>query len=376
MWKEHTASLVILALLTSSLFASQGQQSRSPINCPKYSVVSSVKTSPPKSKAPVFKKQNTQARLASTTKTNGTIKLDSIIEVSSDITTNQIWTAGNTYHVANDISVQALLVIEPGTTVMFASGTTMAVDNGGALISAGTPDNPIVYTSDSATPDYGDYNCPIYIRETASASTKVTYSYIEYANIGISTLNKRLDCPIENNYLYSNVFGIVGSGIDLTDIQNNLIVGTYYYGIEVFLTSDSGLADSSSNILIQNNTCDYYQDVGIIVFGVENPDQAGQVNLVNNIVSGAYQYGLVLANGYMYYTLANTGYYGNAANTYDTYTNETNPVVESTMPYVNRHRHDAGLVSSPEQCLRKRIEPVHRADPADGQDHGHKWFSR
>ena len=333
MWKEHTASLVILALLTSSLFASQGQQSRSPVNCPKYSVISSVKTSPPKSKAPVFKKQNTLARFVSATKTNGTIKLDSINEVSSDITTNQIWTAGNTYHITADISVQALLVIEPGTTVTFASGTTMAVDNGGALISAGTPDNPIVYTSDSATPDYGDYNCPIYIRETASASTKVTYSYIEYANIGISTLNKRLDCPIENNYLYSNVFGIVGSGIDLTDIQNNLIVGTYYYGIEVFLTSDSGLADSSSNILIQNNTCDYYQDVGILVFGVENPDQAGQVNLVNNIVSGAYQYGLVLANGYMYYTIDSTGYYDNAANTYDNY-DQINPVIATINPYV------------------------------------------
>lgn len=358
MWKEHACLSVILAFAVSSLSAAENQQNKSLVNCPKYSVVSSVKTSPPKSKAPVFKKQNTPARFVSATKTNGGIKLDSITEVSSDITTNQIWTAGNTYHVANDISVQALLVIEPGTTVTFASGTTMAVDNGGALISAGTPDNPIIYTSDSATPNYGDYNCPIYIRETASTSTKVTYSYIEYANIGISTLNKRLDCPIENNYLYSNVFGIVGSGIDLTDIQNNLIVGTYYYGIEVFFASDSGLADSSSNILIQNNTCDYYQDVGIIVFGVENPDQAGHVNLVNNIVSGAYQYGLVLANGYMYYTIDSTGYYANEADTYDNY-DQTNPVIETINPYVtgtgilpdNYLNHNSAFVNASDEYI-------------------------
>jgi hypothetical protein len=335
MWRKHTASLVILAVVASSLFASQGQQSKSPVNCPKYSVVSSVKTSPPKNKVSVFKKQSTPACLAPAAKTNGTIKLDSIIEVSSDITTNQIWTAGNIYHIATDISVQALLVIEPGTTVMFSSGTSMYVANGGALISTGTPDNPIIYTSDSADPWYGDYYCAIYVDETASSSTKITYSYIEYAEVGICVMNNHLDTPIENNYLYSNTYGILEYGTKHTDIYNNLVYATYYYAIEVHMPSYDNQADSGSHILIQNNTFDYYQDVGILVLGVENPDQEGQVNISNNIVSGAYQYGVVLANGYMAYTLANTGYYGNATDTYVTYTNETNPVIETTMPYVN-----------------------------------------
>ncbi len=88
----------------------------------------------------------------------------SIIDVGSDITTNQIWTADNIYHIVADISVQALLVIEPGTIVTFAPDVGMFVNNGGVLISAGTPDEPIVYTSDAAYPDYGDYYCAIFIR--------------------------------------------------------------------------------------------------------------------------------------------------------------------------------------------------------------------
>ncbi len=331
MWEKHTCLVVILAFAVSSSLSVAGQQKPVLSHCPDLTFA----TLPPKNKAPLPVKRNTPVRLASAPKTSGTIKLDSIIEVSSDITTNQIWTAGNTYHITTDISVQALLVIEPGTTVTFASGTTMAVDNGGALISTGTPDNPIVYTSDSATPNYGDYNCPIYIRETASASTKVTYSYIEYANTGIATLNKRLDNPIEDNYFYSNTSGIVESGINLTDIQNNLIYGTDSISIEIFFTSDSGQADASSHILIKNNTCDYYQYYGIFINGVENSDQAGEVTLSNNVVSGAYQYGVVLANGWMYPTVANTGYYDNVNDRFGyVESEEYNPVYETTNPYV------------------------------------------
>ena len=74
----------------------------------------------------------------------GLMLLDGVVEVSSDITTNQIWTADNTYHITAGINVRPLSVIEPGTIVEFASGTWMAVNSGGALISAGTPDNPTI----------------------------------------------------------------------------------------------------------------------------------------------------------------------------------------------------------------------------------------
>ncbi len=51
-------------------------------------------------------------------------------------------------------------------------------------------------------------------------------------------------------------------------------------------------------IVIQNNTCDYYQNVGIVVYGVENEQDAGLVTLTNNIVSGSYYCGLALQAGW------------------------------------------------------------------------------
>jgi len=255
-----------------------------------------------------------------------------VIDVNSDITSNQIWTADNTYHIVADINIQALLVIEPGTIVGFASGKSMSVNNSGTLISVGEPNNPVIYTSDSGTPGYADYYCPMYIEETASANTKVAYSYIEYAYAGIVVLNKRLDVSIENNYLYNNVYGIVEQGIEHTDICNNLIFASYYSGIEVFLESTTSQADADSHILIQNNTCDYYQDCGITVHGVPDNNDAGWVVLANNIVSESYQYGLNLVDGYMYASVLNTGYYGNTSNKNWAF-DEDNPVVETAFPY-------------------------------------------
>ncbi len=150
-----------------------------------------------------------------------------VIDISSDITSNQVWTADNTYHVVADVNVQALLVIEPGTIVEFATDKTLFVNNGGTLISIGTPNDPVVYTSDSNTPGYADYYCPMYIEETASASTKVMYSYVEYAHVGLLILNNKLETDIQNNYFYSNVYGIVEFGKKHTDIRNNLLVASY-----------------------------------------------------------------------------------------------------------------------------------------------------
>jgi len=255
-----------------------------------------------------------------------------VIDVNSDITSNQVWTADNTYHVLADISVQALLVIEPNTIVVFAPNKSMSVNNGGTLISVGTADNPIIYTSDLGTPGYDDYYCPMYIEETASTNTKIMYSYVEYAYAGLVVLNNELGTDIQNNYFYNNVYGIVEQGIKHTPIRNNLAVASYYSGIEVFLADVNGQASSDSFILIENNTCDYYQDNGITVHGVNDVNEAGVVVLANNIVSGSYQYGLALVDYYMYATVTNTGYFDNANNKNWEF-EEENPAFETVLPY-------------------------------------------
>ena len=260
-----------------------------------------------------------------------TMGIESIIEVTSDITSNQIWTAGNTYHVATDINIQALLVIEPGTVIKFGPNGTLWVNNGGTLISCGTPNSLITYTADASTSSYQYYYCPVYVESTASPATKITYSIVKYAYVGLMINNNQLDSPVENNYLIHNSFGIVEYGTHLTDIANNLIYNSYNCGINVSMKSDAGLADANSQIRIENNTCDYYQDYGIVVFGADNIEDSPVVEVYNNIVSGSYEIGLGI-DGYAYWVVSNTGYYDNAENTN---ADEDFPVYATSNPYVN-----------------------------------------
>ncbi|AQQ08503.1 hypothetical protein L21SP3_00286 [Sedimentisphaera cyanobacteriorum] len=273
---------------------------------------------------------------ATTTTTGGEMMSGgTVVDITSDITTNTVWTSDNTYHVLNPVDVNgAMLVIEPGTRVEFATGVSAGIRtlNGAAVISRGTAQNPIVFTSDSATPAYNDYYCPLYITETSSTATEMTYTIVEWAYSGVVVLNRSLDKNIENNYFVNCVYGVVEYGPEHTHIVNNLFFGSYYSGIEVYLASTTGVAEANSVIYIENNTCDYYQDNGITVHGVTANEDAGFVFIANNIVSGSYVAGLNLVDGYMFASVLNTGYYNNVANKNWAF-DEINPVVVTANPY-------------------------------------------
>ena len=275
-------------------------------------------------------------RTFATTTGGGGILLDGgIVDITSDITINTVWTSDNTYHVLNPIDVNgAMLVIEPGTIVAFATGVSAGIRtlSGGVVISRGTAQNPIVFTSDSATPAYNDYDCPLYITETGSTATEMTYTIVEWAYAGVVVLNRNLDKNIENNYFVNCVYGIIEYGPEHTHIVNNLCFGSYYSGIEIYLASITGVANANSVIYIENNTCDYYQDNGITVHGVTASEDSGSVFIGNNIVSGSYVAGLNLVDGYMYASVLNTGYYDNFANKNWEF-DELNPIIVTTNPY-------------------------------------------
>ena len=257
-----------------------------------------------------------------------------IIEIDTDIVTNTIWESGNAYHITENINVQALLVIEPGTVVQYSSAGALFVNNSGTLVARGTPDNLITFTSDSATPGHGDYYCAIYIDETASVSTKITYSVIEFAYVGIATNNIRLDNPIQNNYIHYCAFGIGEFGTEHTDIANNQIFGSYYSGINIYMASDSGAVDRDSKILIKNNTCDFYQNIGITIYGSAFEEDAGVVEIINNIVSDSQKYGLNLVDEYYVVDfIRNMGYYNNKHNKNVEF-KETEPVIATEFPYI------------------------------------------
>ncbi len=276
-----------------------------------------------------------------------------IIEINSDITTNQIWDANDVYYItAETVNVQALLVIEPGTTVVFDYGCGLFVNNGGTLISKGTPNKPIIYTPDFmyfSYPDYigyywqiyhlygPHYHCPIYIEETASPLTTVQYCMVEGAVGGVITNNIRLSQPIENNYLFGNAWGVYEFGPLLTDVRNNLCFYQDQAAIEIELCPDpNGFADLDHAFKIEHNTCDGsgYTYCGITVHGVADPNSSGipTIYLTNNIVTGNYNYGLNLVDGAMYALVVSTGYFDNYHNKNWEF-DEYNPVITKTNPY-------------------------------------------
>ncbi len=96
------------------------------------------------------------------------------VTVNQPITTNTTWTADKIYILDGFIYVKggATLTIEPGTTIKGNKATkgTLIVTRGSKLIADGTADKPIVFTSNEATPSYGDWG-GIILLGTATTNT-------------------------------------------------------------------------------------------------------------------------------------------------------------------------------------------------------------
>jgi hypothetical protein len=72
------------------------------------------------------------------------------VMVSSDITTNTLWTSANNYEIVGRVGVDnnSVLTIEPGTVVMGSGvGSYLVIERGSDLVALGTRDEPIVFTS-------------------------------------------------------------------------------------------------------------------------------------------------------------------------------------------------------------------------------------
>lgn len=83
-------------------------------------------------------------------------------ELKGEITTDSKLLASIEYTLTSSLTIKdgATLTIEPGTTIKAKSGRTdvfIAVERGGKLIAKGTAANPIIFTSDAASPKAGDW---------------------------------------------------------------------------------------------------------------------------------------------------------------------------------------------------------------------------
>ena len=139
-----------------------------------------------------------------------------VVEVNSNITTNTIWQESNIYHVTADIQVQALLVIEPGTTITFAENARIRVNTGGCLIACGTPEKIIQFLPDATIEQYVGAFFAISIEATASPATQVRYCFFKQAYTVIFT-TKYIWIRDSSQYFNSCVTAC-GEGIQLTDV--------------------------------------------------------------------------------------------------------------------------------------------------------------
>ena len=156
---------------------------------------------------------------------------------SGFITSDEYWSG--TITVTADIVIQegGSVIIKPGTTVKFTAGldaaplgdnlylTTYIVfpddpdiytDNistinlqGGSLYSVGTQENPIIFTTDSSTPDATDWHGLVY--GNSDSIMNIQHTTIEYAFIGIGIIVPTNDkkITIKNN----TIRHVVGCGV-------------------------------------------------------------------------------------------------------------------------------------------------------------------
>lgn len=130
------------------------------------------------------------------------------INVSSDITTNTTWTNDNVYVLFGDIFVKnnATLTIQPGTIIRGDKTTLsrLVVTTSGWIIAQGTPEQPIVFTSN----------------QPAGSRSRADWAGI--AILGTDTINtqsggqpvqKRLECGSTTDYDYGGTDAGDSSGV-------------------------------------------------------------------------------------------------------------------------------------------------------------------
>jgi hypothetical protein len=216
-----------------------------------------------------------------------------VTEITSNITSNTTWESGNVYLVTSNITVTTgnTLTVEAGTIVKFGNGNSMRVD--GALVTNGTSESLVIFTSarddaaggdsngdgDATTPGPGNWgNIEFY-----GAGSQLTQSIFRYGsssgNDGVLYFEAAAaltDLFVSNNGgngIYSEVSQSGWSNV--RSISNN-DRGIYFYeagldmtGGETSLNRNAGLqflsAESNASVILDNFTSTGNGSHGIFV---------------------------------------------------------------------------------------------------------------
>ena len=141
-------------------------------------------------------------------------------------------------NVYKDLTTAAKLTIEPGVQVRFGGNWFISIGAGasrkGALYAVGTPDHPILFTSDKPSPQPGDWHSISFYDSTDDELTEMTYCIVEYGgyyssqgNIFIEKANPRITNCIIRNSKYNGIWCSYASPtIRFCSICNN-VTGIY-----------------------------------------------------------------------------------------------------------------------------------------------------
>jgi hypothetical protein len=172
------------------------------------------------------------------------------------IISSDTWTlADSPYIIQGDIELgpESTLTIEPGVAVQFEAGYNFRVF--GNLIAVGAEDQPIIFTSNSGSPNPGDWD-GLEFRNSISSGSQLAWCILEYATLGLTCHNcnivKILNCTIQNNSsdgikveavtFYDNG---CKNGNALPEIEGCTIELNSGYGVNYRAAGDVGCINSS-----------------------------------------------------------------------------------------------------------------------------------
>ncbi|MBR2210598.1 MAG: right-handed parallel beta-helix repeat-containing protein [Fibrobacter sp.] len=196
------------------------------------------------------------------------------------------------YLVNGTVSVAAntVLVIEPGTTILFTKGSSLAV-NQGQLVVAGTATSPVVFRSAMSTPAAGDWAGIVITGENNSeirnaqilnatngivvenGNLKIQNSLVEgSAGYGIYARNATVnanDCQFKNNQVALNLSNYAQGEIERSTFENNSVallnskVSMSVVSSSEFKNNGTAVVNMGNTLIELNNTAIEQNAVGI-----------------------------------------------------------------------------------------------------------------
>ena len=148
------------------------------------------------------------------------------------------------YIVCKDLSVYAVLTVEPGVVVAFKQGTSFYIggDGGGVLTAKGTADKPIVFTGDQKVAGFWN---GVHFRNSNDVRNELSYVEISY---GGGTIDSRIYGEAAN----LNVSGEPGIGLPISSVKVTNCTFSNSKTRGIFVDTQGILAGFSNNQFSKN----------------------------------------------------------------------------------------------------------------------------